>query len=1061
VEVRNDASTREPGRGPSQSLLKKVLTQGIETAAKTLLTSRLGEGPAESISQIAKQLVGNAVDNFTPPEGVARGSKLQDAATEFASGYLDRLLTGLAGTPPTTSDANNEKNVRYLNSRTSYTTQVEGGWKLRLPNHFLSAAFKALGIPDVFGEGINQAVTQAKGDREAHDLGSPGGWLKTISYLFAGILRDNNQEALAKILESVPAAAVTAPKPQDKPVDVVEAKPQTEMNEGTSASSTAPRGSNFASFYISERAYGVKAGKKENPKIESTEELVKHVLAEVLRPGAEIPADQITALAKDIQRSLQPLERESKVDQVGVIQELLKLLMADSMSKEKDAKGLRSAVKGLEGKIQKLGVEMAKPENQEKLSDLQTQLDAAKAELTTASKKAKDAEAAAGRQATWSNLSTYFTMFGRLQQGGMDLSASPGIDKALNCGIAFMLEKLVAQRFGMEIAGDSLTGVLKKYSGILHNLRDNGALSARAREKFEKAKPDAVFAPLFPGVDPKDPAGTAQKLAKQLLEGFPDQSKVADIAKAFEAVLSKSETNIDIVTHALEEIKTRTGLTEKDLGIDQLVQVMGELQGSSKEVIEGQKQLEDLDKAIRNINDQILALDPHGASGKFDGLQAKRTKLTERQTEIDSRLDTLKTDIDKLEKKLARPSTKNKPAVQEQLDKLKKEQHGLQTRDKAEIETQLKALETEIAGLDKTVASHADPQAKDFFEARWELGKAQAKLAEMEKADPKPPQADIDAVKTRIANLEKKIADLKTPEREAYAETRTKLRVLTQQRSDLGDQRKALKNGLKDHEYRRNQMYDQTHQAADQMLQMLAGAVINGDELKKKVEEDKAEREKAATKEKDRPRDPRDPNGPGGSGGHPGMSPAQRKKAALVQERIKMCDLILSDPSLSTQDKILLFILTYAEYKKREQEDDLRSFNKTEERRNEWQSQRQEMEKKIDAQKEVAEDLSPKMEKAKAELDRIPDKNSPQYQAKVKEFEGLKSALETANNEIKIGSETLTKHDNAPEARQDREMSLMLIERSMQEYDHLLRMADSLLQRYDRLVDQILRSMGQ
>src|SRR5688572_23861480 len=241
VEVRNDAQKKEPARGPSQNLLKKVLTEGIETAAKQLLTSYLGEGPAESAAQVAKQLVGKAVDGFSAPEGVSRGPKLQEAALEFGKGYLERLLTGLAGEPPTAKDTNNEKNVRYLSSRTQYTKEVDGGWKLRLPNHFLAEALKALGIPEVFGEGINQAINQAKGDRDAHDLGSPAGWLKAITYLFAGVLRDNNQTSLAKILESVPVEAVAGVKANgETPVDTLEAKPKSEMTDGTSASSTAP-----------------------------------------------------------------------------------------------------------------------------------------------------------------------------------------------------------------------------------------------------------------------------------------------------------------------------------------------------------------------------------------------------------------------------------------------------------------------------------------------------------------------------------------------------------------------------------------------------------------------------------------------------------------------------------------------------------------------------------------------------------------------------------------------------------------------------------------------------
>jgi hypothetical protein len=176
-----------------------------------------------------------------------------------------------------------------------------------------------------------------------------------------------------------------------------------------------------------------------------------------------------------------------------------------------------------------------------------------------------------------------------------------------------------------------------------------------------------------------------------------------------------------------------------------------------------------------------------------------------------------------------------------------------------------------------------------------------------------------------------------------------------------------------------------------------------------------------------------------------------------------MCDSILSDPSLSTQDKILLFILTYAEYKKREQEDDLREFNKQEERRTQWQEDREEMERKIKGQQVVVDELQPKLDKAKGELAGLEktEKGSPAHAQKAKEVEGLQAAMRTAQDEIKIGSENLEKHDTAPEAKSDREMKLMLIERSMQEYDHLLRMADSLLQRYDRLVDQILRSMGQ
>ena len=83
--------------------------------------------------------------------------------------------------------------------------------------------------------------------------------------------------------------------------------------------------------------------------------------------------------------------------------------------------------------------------DQQGVDGLKAQLEKVTAELAGAQKKLKSAEQAAGRQATWNNLATYFNMFGRMGVQTDDIAKSAGIDKAMNQGMAFVLEKLIGQ----------------------------------------------------------------------------------------------------------------------------------------------------------------------------------------------------------------------------------------------------------------------------------------------------------------------------------------------------------------------------------------------------------------------------------------------------------------------------------------------------------------------------------------------------------------------------------------------------------------------------------------
>lgn len=484
--------------------------------------------------------------------GKVKDAVLESAAKAFSEAFLQDRAATAAGEPPKVDK--DEELLRYLRPDGNYVAPgVEPG-TFRLGGnakngHFLYKLLERLGVQSgSFGGGVAEQIKASQ--RDLYDLGDTANWLTLAKRVAVGILEDQNLPAIAKLVNLVPTEAIGGKKRRERAEPEPGPVPQAPMSDSTS--STARRefaDTNAIATYMFNRAFN---GRSEKAEQKTVEDLVRKALG-----GLNVPEDhrlsdaKIATITSELGKALKGLTGTQKMDHFRALAAIFQGL---AVRAEREA----SKAPLLEKEVAKL------------------RTDDPKGQLKKREEELRRANEAADRAVTYRNFYQISHNLGlAVDEMGVNLDdlargeRTSGFIARLDQFLGFAVSTFVADAAGIPISGSEMRKNRLAYESLAYALFQGDALRTAEKRRVQAAQRDLgrasdVFVPLLSGIDPKDAAGSARKIAAMFLKGAPaEQAKAAEprLVAALEAVLAKGCTdNQELAKSALTWLQEHTGL---------------------------------------------------------------------------------------------------------------------------------------------------------------------------------------------------------------------------------------------------------------------------------------------------------------------------------------------------------------------------------------------------------------------------------------------------------------------------------------------------------------------
>lgn len=184
-------------------------------------------------------------------------------------------------------------------------------------------------------------------------------------------------------------------------------------------------------------------------------------------------------------------------------------------------------------------------------------------------------------------------------------------------------------------------------------------------------------------------------------------------------------------------------------------------------------------------------------------------------------------------------------------------------------------------------------------------------------------------------------------------------------------------------------------------------------------------------------------------------------KETLAQERVRVCNAILHDSSLSMVDKILLFVLTYAAYAGAEHERHLRELAEIDKKEADWEALHQQLSSRSDAlekQRDVAEGSLNRARSAYEDAARANGghEGSPAVEEARRRVEAAERKLATVDKlRVEVNQKEQEVLQNKP--KEPRDLILTKMQRISQLREMMLKMGNDFLEEEKRLLERINR----
>ncbi|MBK8010635.1 MAG: hypothetical protein IPK13_04755 [Deltaproteobacteria bacterium] len=211
-----------------------------------------------------------------------------------------------------------------------------------------------------------------------------------------------------------------------------------------------------------------------------------------------------------------------------------------------------------------------------------------------------------------------------------------------------------------------------------------------------------------------------------------------------------------------------------------------------------------------------------------------------------------------------------------------------------------------------------------------------------------------------------------------------------------------------------------------------------------------------------------DDRGAGGTSAVPGSDPSSSRvpglpepKETLAQERVRVCNAILRDPSLSMVDKILLFVLTYAAYAGAEHDRYLRELAEIDKKEADWEALHRQLSTRSDALEKQRDAAADALNRARSAYEDAARANgghegSPAVDEARHRVEAQEKKLAAIDKlRVEVNQKEQEVLQNKP--KEPRDLILTKMQRISQLREMMLKMGNDFLEEEKRLLERINR----